>query len=111
MSVSSLLDCIALAIARSGYGFSSYDFEDIDDTSIRLTITLLSALNPFRNLDQVVEIKNRLNYLLNERNYKIYTLDDQQTDDTITLHITLKPFGGKILRAVKTVTFWYDQTE
>ena len=110
MSVSTIIDYIASAIANTNYGFSSYLFSDINDTSVKLTINLLSTLNPYNNLNQVNEIRDALEHFINERNYKISAIDNQQTDDIVIIHITLKSIRGKLIKAHKTVTFWYDST-
>ena len=108
MSVSTIIGYIASAIAHTNYGFSSHHLSTISDTSVRLTIKLLSTINPYNNLDQVTEIRAPLENLINERNFQISTIDNQQTDDTVIIHINLKICEGKLIKAHKTVTFYYE---
>ena len=108
MSVSAIINYLISAITHTNYGFSSHHFSDINDTSVSLTINLLSTLNPYNNLNQLDEIRGALEHFVNERNYKISTIDDQQTDDTVIIRINLKSFRGKLIKVHKTITSYYD---
>ena len=108
MSVSTIIGYIASAIASTDYGLSSYLFSDINDTSVKLTINLLRTLNPHNNLHQLNEITDRLKYFVYELNFKISTIDDHQTDDTVIIDINLKTCESRIIEAHKTVTLYYE---